>query len=66
MKSIQIRHSKSKTRLEEFLAREDVQGNLYGWVFGEICQNQGLGFLTGLTVIRRIIVMKQSPKESQP
>ena len=35
--------------LDEF---EKQNGNLYEWVFGEICQNQGFGFLTHIDRIR--------------
>lgn len=33
--------------LEEFRADNDINRNeLQEWVFGEMCQNQGFGFLT--------------------
>ena len=36
--------------MEEFgLSADDF--NLREWVFGEICQNQGFGFLSGLSVV---------------
>lgn len=31
---------------QDFLDRDDVEGNLYDWFFAEICQNHGFGFLS--------------------
>lgn len=36
----------------EFLARPDVQGDLNAWIFGELCQNQGFGFLSDMKVTK--------------
>lgn len=36
---------------KEFMSREDVQGNFGEWVFGEICQNHGLGFMTSFSIV---------------
>lgn len=35
---------------EEFLRKDEVQGDLRSWVLGEICQNQGFGFFTSFSV----------------
>jgi len=39
--------------LKEFLERDDVGGGLYEWAYGELCQNQGFGFLTGVQVSKK-------------
>lgn len=50
MKQVTMVFEMDDEEYDEFLDREDVQGNLRDWVFGEICQNQDFGFLTSLKV----------------
>jgi hypothetical protein len=50
MKIITMQFELTDEEYGEFLDQEEVNGNLREWVFGEICQNQGFGFLTSLTV----------------
>lgn len=50
MKRITIELEIDEEEYNEFMEGEEVQGDLRNWLFAEICQNHGLGFLSDLTV----------------
>ena len=50
MKKVVIVVEFEDDELEEFI-EDTCHGDLREWVFGELCQNQGMGFLTNLQVV---------------
>lgn len=49
-KKVTLEFSFDDDEFEEFMEGEYVQGDLSSWVFAEMCQNQGFGFLTACRV----------------
>jgi hypothetical protein len=50
VKVITLRFEIEDDQLKEFLARDDVRGDLNEWAFGELTQNEGLGTLIECTI----------------